>query len=128
MVIINFSSNSILYNACDLVIFITARKRSCRKVMFSQASVCSRGGIPCPMSFLVGGYVRYQLPSGGVGTSRGLVCLGGGTRLDMRTWDIQLSIRSAKQAVRSLLEYFLVFNYICCNATFHSPFKCKLYV
>ena len=40
--------------------------------------------------------------------SRGLVCLGGGTRLDMGPGIQQDTV--GKQAVRSLLEYFLVFN------------------
>ena len=51
----------------------TARKRSCRKVMFSQLSGWPQGlgvGISGPMSFLgVVGYLWYQVPS------RGWVCL-----------------------------------------------------
>ena len=51
----------------------TARKGSCRKVMFSQMSICPQGlgwGISGPMSFLgMGGYLSYQVPSGGMDMS-----------------------------------------------------------
>ena len=51
---------------------VTSRKRSCRKVMFSQVSFCSRGGdISSPMSFPGGlgmsergGYLHHFLDMG----------------------------------------------------------------
>ena len=59
------------------IIFITARKRSCAKVMFPQVSVCLSMGwvslVPCQ---------GYQVPSGGMGIYRGV-----GTH--SQTWDLK---------------------------------------
>ena len=90
--------------------FITARKRSLGKVIFSEASVILfAGGLPLGGVYIHGGVpkgglplgVRIQesLPGGGESASRG--------RSASRSIG-QTPVESGKRAVRILLECFLV--------------------